>query len=174
MPNQNCLKSDQLLQYFTIQSELGFVTKFKTKWHLKKCQGCAERFNKVQSTWNQYFNPEPEIAPSLIRVYAKLQRDETLILKGWKLENFKSTRSLSQKLFRQGWVYYGAVTSSLLGVMGFFMYNQMTVNRALTLSEKKSSPVAQIEFNQKDKVNVYYVKPELLHHVQFQTNRSMR
>lgn len=167
-----CLNSDLLLQYVSIPSELNWQTKFKTRWHLKKCSDCSAQFNKIQDTWNHYFTPEPDIAPSLIRVFAKLQRDETLILKGWKLSNIQSKPSLKEVLVNRGWLYYGAIASSFVGVISFFTLNQASMT-PVAQNEKKA-PVARIQFEEKNGVNVYYVKPELLHRVQFQTTRTNR
>ena len=61
----------------------------------------------IKTKWDAYFSPEPELTSSLIRVYSRLQNDETLILKGWKLSEQRPTKSLGHRLLAEGWLFAG-------------------------------------------------------------------
>jgi hypothetical protein len=172
MPKFRCLSSDALFKYFSVRNEVRLFDQVKTFFHLKKCTQCESKYKTIQNTWKEYFTPEPEIAPSLIKVYAKLQRDETLVLKGWKLENFSQSYKLNHWLFNRGWLYYGSVPTALAAVITFLAVSQNSKNPPVVANNKQSLPYAQIRYEDSNKVNVIYVKPELLHRVEFQTTRT--
>lgn len=170
MLKKTCLNSDSLFKYFSVRNEIKFFEKTKIFFHLRKCSQCEFKYKTIQNTWNEYFTPEPEIASSLVKIYAKLQRDETLILKGWKLENFTQNYKLNHWLFNRGWLYYGGVPTALAAVITFLAVSQNAKNQPLVA--KQTPPYAQIRYEDNNKVNVIYVKPELLHRVEFQTTRT--
>ncbi len=137
------------------------------------CPRCREKVTSLKASWEAYFTPEPEIAPSLMRVYSKLQKDETLILKGWKLSKPGARATLSERLFREGWVFRGAVSAAGLATLVFIGVSRFSSApapvEAVALATKPQLPFAQIRIQEKDAVRVHYVQPELLESVEFET-----
>lgn len=169
----NCPKSEDFLELVSIPEELSLISKLGLRAHLSFCSSCKSCFESTQLAWTNFLKPEPEITSSLLKVYSQLQNDETLILKGWKLGNQKRTKELSGFLFNEGWLFRGGVFLSLgilVGVIAFSTLSQKPLEKeALPLG-----PLAQIRQQEKNKVKVHYLQPELLHTIEFETTRSSR
>ncbi|NBT58773.1 hypothetical protein EBT16_08325, partial [bacterium] len=91
----NCLEPEEFLELVSIPEELSFVSRISMKSHLAFCGHCKSAFQGTQRTWAEFLKPEPDITSSLLKVYSRLQSDETLILKGWKLDNQRRKKELS-------------------------------------------------------------------------------
>jgi hypothetical protein len=120
--------------------------------------------------WNGYFQPEPEIASSLLKVYSRLQRDETLILKGWKLGDFRSPRPSFAKLFLLSWGFPTgiAVAAGFFAVVFSPAFRSSAEQTQVSLREAPV-PLAPIRIRDRNSVKVHYVQPELLHSMEFET-----
>lgn len=170
-----CPKQDALLEYFSIPDEISFIKKTCTRMHLASCSECQERSKKIQSIWKSYFKPEPEITSSLLSVYSRLQRDETLILKGWKLGETKRPRPLSGFLFNEGWLFRGAVSFGLFALLGFVVVSQMRGGSSYApqpIVAQAKAPLAQIRVEDKNTLKVHYLEPQLLQTIEFETTRG--
>jgi len=130
---------------------------------------------------NQFFAPEPDITSSLLNIYSRLQRDETLILKGWKLNDVKSHHKPAQAAEKNwsAWVF-GSTAAVSVAAAGLFFLNlptggelqkEMSNATARPLSDR-SVPFAQLRFEDKNRIKVQYVQPELLHTIEFETTRK--
>lgn len=129
----------------------------------------------MKATWDAYFQPEPEIASSLLRVYSRLQKDETLILKGWKLREFRSHRPSAARLFMRSWGFPTgiAVALGLFAVVfspAFQSQQPQENDRLATLNTEV--PLSPIRVRDKNSVKVRYVQPQLLHSMEFETVSS--
>lgn len=166
----NCPSTETLLETISIPDEMSRLTYLKVKWHCFRCQSCQNSLSKLRSTWDAYFQPEPEVASSLLRVYSRLQRDETLILKGWKLGDFRSVRPSSARLFMRAWGFPTGIAVAL----GFFAVIFSPAFRgsdpdANLVAVDTRLPLAPIRTRDKNSVKVRYVQPQLLHSMEFET-----
>ncbi len=169
----NCPNQELLLEFVTIPQEVGLKDRLLLSLHLKTCNRCQEQADTVQKKWNAYFKPEPEITSSLIKVYSRLKQDETLILKGWKLGNTESPSRQNQTA--SNWLFRGAVGVGLLLIVFFVALSQSKNNNNEFASENSSQvPYAQIRMEEKNRVKVQYMKPELLQTVEFETSGTGR
>ncbi len=178
MSLRTCPKSEKLLEYVSCASEMPFSRRTGFRAHLAICGGCRERVTRLQSTWSNLLEPEPELTPSLLKVYGRLKTDETLILKGWKLEEVTHERSISRRIFSEGWFFRGSVAVTGLAAGIFLIRTQMypAVTPAPTaptemvrVSAESRPPVAQIRIEKKNRVQVHYVQPELIESMEFET-----
>ena len=172
MPLLKCPTSDALLEYVSIPRELGFAKRMLIRLHTSSCQDCQKKTAFIRSKWSSYFSPEPDITSSLIRVYSRLQNDETLILKGWKLGEYQNERDLRSWLLSSGWIFRGAIGAGLASLLLFLVISQFgTVsNNTPRLAQlNQDVPYARIRFEDKNRVQVHYVQPELIKSVEFET-----
>ncbi len=166
-----CPDQELLLEFVTIPKDISLSKKLAVSLHLKTCARCKEQASSVEKKWNSYIRPEPEITSSLIKVYSKLKQDETLILKGWKLE--KPSRSHAP-IVSSSWLFRGAVVAGLVVTFVFFTLAQTKSPRDsenLSASNQGANiPFAQVRVEEKNRVKVQYMKPELLQTVEFETS----
>jgi len=169
----SCPDQESLLAFITVASELPLLRRAHMRTHIFACKPCREKMEALKSTWEAYFAPEPEIAPSLMRIYGKLQQDETLILKGWKLSHPVRHRPLPQRLVREGWLFRGGIALGGVGLAGWLVLSQLADNTAagdrVAATSQMKMPLAQIRIQDKNSVQVRYVQPELLDSVEFET-----
>ena len=166
-----CPSPERLFEYVSIPLEMRKIDKTSTKLHVMTCSGCRNKIGRIQMKWSAYFKPEPEVTTSLMKVYSRLKNDETLILKGWKLDDARPQR---RHPVQNGWMFRGAVGLGALSVAGFVMVTQMKTAEAPRSAFSASSliPYAQIRVEDKNRVQVQYVTPELLESMEFQTNNT--
>jgi hypothetical protein len=172
-----CLKQDLLLEFASIPQEMSFLERTRVRTHTFSCAPCREKLASIQRNWESYLKPEPEITSSLLKVYSKLQNDETLILKGWKLGENTRRRDLNSSLLNGGWLFRGAVSLGLGSVLLFVVISQINLNRAdrrPMVAANNPLPLAQIRVEEKNKVKVHYLEPELLQTIEFETTRGAR
>ncbi len=168
-----CPKQEQLLEFATLASELSASQRIRYGWHKFRCADCRKSLEAIQQKWQIYFTPEPETASSLIKVFSKLQKDETLILKGWKLGNVTPRRA-PQRAIREGWLFRGGVSvgvaAALVLVLTSRFKSPLEVQpQSASLNTHPEAPLAQIRYEEKNGVQVHYVKPELLQSIEFET-----
>ena len=111
------------------------------------------------------------------KVYSKLQNDETLILKGWKLGESQRRRNFNTTLMNGGWLFRGAVSVGLAAVLVFVIFAQISSNKSEhhpIIASNNPLPLAQIRVEEKNKVRVHYLEPELLQTIEFETARGSR
>lgn len=168
---RNCPSNETLLESLSIPGEIGRFRLWKLKFHTLRCQPCQKNVARLRETWDAYFQPSPEVASSLLRVYSKLQRDETLILKGWKLDDFLSRRPSSTQLFLRAWGFPTgiAVALGLFAVFysPFFRASEEAVEYAA--APQPQVPLSPIRVRDRNSLKVHYVQPELLHSMEFET-----
>lgn len=170
MWQRNCPNPEVLLETISIPREMGRWNLLKVKLHASRCRPCQQGLARLKMTWNGYFQPEPEIASSLVKVYSRLQRDETLILKGWKLGDFRSLRPSIARLFLRSWGFPTGIAVAL----GFFAVVfspafRTSVEEPQLASVRESIPLSPIRVRDRNSVKVHYVQPELLHSMEFET-----
>lgn len=168
-----CPKEELLLQYVSIRKDLPLLRRFRIGIHLRSCRPCATKSTLIGEKLEAYFSP-PDITSSLLRVYSRLQRDETLILKGWKLGEIAPSQRKQGSMLANGWVFRGAVVASLGALAVIFVMADrqgLQESRAQRLAKEdaRDVPFAQIRFQDKNRVQVHYIKPELVRSVEFET-----
>lgn len=173
----NCPKMESLLEFVTIPSEMPRWDRFTFKVHALTCQSCQEKISSIQTKWDAFFRPEPDVTSSLIKVYSRLQKDETLILKGWKLDGVTPARvSLPASWLRQGWVFRGGVSLGLASLIMLLVFSQIkteeSVSYTSTVPHSMNLPVAQFRVEDKNSIKVHYVQPELIQSMEFETTSS--
>lgn len=172
-----CPNQETLLSWMTISGELPARERVAAKCHIFFCQSCQTQTESIRKTWNHYFKPEPDITSSLLRVYSNLKDDETLIIKGWKLDQRQNRkRSLSHLMFKEGWLYRGAISTGFAGLVLFFGYTSLRPNTPAAVgvpvanrTSNNEAQFMQIRVQEKDRVKVHYIQPELLQTVEFET-----
>ena len=167
-----CPTQEGLLEYFTIAKELSLVQRTRTKVHLLYCSGCKEKLSVLHQSWERYFSPEPDLTASLMRVYSKLQKDETLILKGWKLGETTRRRGADALLLNGGWLFRGGVSVGLAAIVMMVIMTQNNRTKSDAQIAQNHGPYAQIRMEDKNSVKVHYLQPELLQTIEFETTRS--
>ena len=188
----NCPKNEEILEYVSIAKELSTVRLAKMKMHLKVCSECHRKHEVISSQWAKFFQPEPDITSSLLRVYSRLQKDETLVLKGWKLNDPRLLSGRWQWPLRSararnavrnfGWAggMVSAVAAAWAMVVWLPSYRgdfrgaeaRMGLSNAaasFTIPKPIHVPFAQIRVQDKNRVQVHYVQPELLQTIEFET-----
>jgi hypothetical protein len=175
-----CPKQEALWELVSISDEISFFQKQKLALHLKFCAPCRNQTQTIKNTWESYFTPEPEIASSLMKIYGRLQNEETLILKGWKLGKFRPQPSATRRFWSEAWwLRMGVVSGLTVAIVALvFPLSSTTVSHtqpAIALSTIPMSakgipfPKAQIRVKEDNSVRVHYVRPELLQSMEFET-----
>jgi len=173
----NCPKQEALLEYISIRNELSFWETLPIRIHSKTCSSCKKSIHDIEERLHRYFTPEPEITPSLISIYSKLKADETLILKGWKLGNIAPPRRpIHAHAFAGGWLFRGGIIAGIailvcLVTLGQFR-ETIPTSRPQFISQQVNLPVAQIRIEGKNRVQIHYLRPQLLHSVEFETTNT--
>lgn len=147
---------------------------FQVKRHLRRCSDCSAAATEIRTQCDSYFAPQPEITSSLLRVYSRLQKDETLILKGWKLD-VRPQRTTRQSLLSGGWLFRGGLAMASLIIAGMVVMNSGSNEESEKVAARRSEPripMAQIRIEQPGRVNVHYVEPELLQTMEFETTSA--
>lgn len=168
----NCPKEEALLQWLSIRQDMPWRDRLSTQVHLKTCRDCRRKAGSIESRLEAAFSPQPDIASSLIRVYQRLQHDETLILKGWKIGEISAHPRRTRNWLATGWLFRGAVAVGLGSIAVLFvMADRGTTPSPLVQAKTGRSeiPFAQIRFEDKNRVQVHYIKPELVQSVEFET-----
>lgn len=168
----HCPKEEKLLQWLSIRQDLSLSSRVGTRVHLRTCRTCREKAAGIKSRLELAFSPQPDIASSLIRVYQRLQQDETLILKGWKIGELSAHPRRSRNWLASGWLFRGAVAMGLGSIAVIFvMADRGAIGGSPTQVARNRSeiPFAQIRFEDKNRVQVHYIKPELVQSVEFET-----
>ena len=170
-----CPKEDNFLQVVSVPDEISAVSKFFFKAHLAICSSCRLNFEKTQATWMSFLKPEPEITSSILKVYSRLQNDETLILKGWKLGKSRKNQNLNGFLFQEGWLFRGSVFLGVGVIVAALVFSNLS-QKSIDKTQIGIGPVpfAQIRQQEKNKVKVHYLQPELLHTIEFETTGGAR
>lgn len=171
MLRPKCPTQEKLLEFHTIPQEINFFQRGRIKYHLLSCEPCTEKLKTLKAHWQQYFSPEPDITSSLMRVYSRLQKDETLILKGWKLNETRTHNNLRGILFSGSWLFRGAISVALAAVVLSVVMTQQNNSREVNTSNP-AQPLAQIRLENKNGVKVHYLQPELLQTIEFETTRG--
>lgn len=174
-----CPKSEELLEFVSIYKELSVTSRLSTRAHILRCKKCSEKRAEIQTMWDSYLTPQPDITSSILSVYSRLQNDETLILKGWKLgESPKRRDSWAQTFVKEGWFFRSAVSMGLAAVFAFVVATQLASQRTSEIVQPgqsaNKSPLAQIRVQEKNRVQVHYYEPELLQTIEFETMRGSR
>jgi hypothetical protein len=169
----SCPKPEEFLELVSVPEELSWGSRFSLRTHLGICAHCRSSFETTQIAWKSFLKPEPEITSSLLKVYSRLQNDETLILKGWKLGNQRRKKELKGFLFNEGWLFRGGVFLGLGIIVGIVTFSTLS-QKPLEKENLYLGPLAQIRQQEKNKVKVHYLQPELLHTIEFETTRSAR
>lgn len=172
---RKCPNPEQILEIVTIPTEMSRLKLWRWKAHVWKCADCREHVTQIKETWQGYFQPEPDITSSLLKVYSRLQNDETLILKGWKLGESRMRQSAFSKLLKEGWVFRGAVSLGMGAIAGVFFYSQLMGGETKPEMAKLASvnpPLAQIRVQNKNTLQVHYLRPELVQSIEFETTRE--
>lgn len=166
-----CPKPEHLLEFVSIPSEVSLVSKFHTHVHLRFCRSCSTQAQSIRTQWERVLVPEPDITSSLLRVYSRLQKDETLILKGWKIGEQRRTGLETHASVISGWAFRSGVFAALLAVVGFYIFKSLPLKQTVEMASSTARlPFAQIRTEAPSRVQVRYVQPELLHSVEFETN----
>ncbi|MBY0369800.1 hypothetical protein K2X33_03880 [bacterium] len=168
---RNCPKPESLLEVLSIPTEMGRLNRWKVQAHTLACKPCQQKMANLRQTWNSYFQPEPEIATSLLRVYSRLQQDETLVLKGWKLGEFRSPRISPARLFMRSWGFPTGIAVAL-GISAVIFSPAFQAQEESLLAEAQPTrtlPRAAVRVREGNAVRVQYAQPKLLHSVEFET-----
>ncbi|MCB0418283.1 MAG: hypothetical protein KDD39_11575 [Bdellovibrionales bacterium] len=168
-----CPKEEWLLQYVSIRKDVPVVRRLRIAAHLRSCKHCATKRTLIGEKLEAYFSP-PDITSSLLRVYSRLQQDETLILKGWKLGEIAPSQRKQRSMLANGWAFRGAVVAGLGALAVIFVMAdrqglQESQAQRLAQEDSRNVPFAQIRFEDKNRVQVHYIKPELVRSVEFET-----
>jgi hypothetical protein len=171
----NCPKQEALLEFISVPGEMSLARRWLMKMHMVRCVECTDRMESLQTTWAAYFAPEPDITSSILRVYSSLQKDETLILKGWKLDGARPARGATYWLFQRGWLFRGGLSVGAFSLLAVALSPRFFPQRAEMQAERSAprrAPFAQIRVEEKNAVKVRYVQPELLESMEFQTTSA--
>lgn len=170
-----CPKPDSLFEFVSIPSEVSAWNRMSIKVHAFACPPCQEKMDGIQAKWNAYFTPEPDITSSLIKVYSKLQKDETLVLKGWKLAGAQPAPSWRSSFLKQGWLFRGGVSLGLGSMAVLLVATQVKSDKVpmtATVHRSAQVPLAQFRVEDKNSIKVHYVQPELLQSMEFETTSA--
>lgn len=173
MPLLKCPDSDSLFEYVTIPTEMRAWNRAGMRAHAFVCPPCQQKIKAIQEKWDAYFTPEPDVTASLIKVYSRLQRDETLVLKGWKLGGVQRPKSLRESVVAQGWLFRGSVAASLAAVAFVLVSPQLKSEKEAAMvsatPQAAQLPLARFRVEDKNSIKVHYVQPELLQSIEFET-----
>jgi hypothetical protein len=169
MRRPNCPKTETLFELVTVAAEMPRLKRARLNWHLRSCSACKTQAESISQTWSGFFAPEPEVTSSLLKVYSRLQNDETLILKGWKLSQARVQRRSSIKL-ADGWLVRGGVAAAVVGALSLVFWSRSSLYEDKDLLNASATlPFAQIRIEDKNTIKVHYVQPELLNTMEFET-----
>jgi hypothetical protein len=175
---RRCPDQAALLEIVSIPGEVSFFRKARVRLHTMRCEACDARVESLKATWQAYITPEPDVTSSLLRVYSKLQKDETLILKGWKLNEVQPARDLNYWLYQRGWLFRGGLSFAgitIAVIVGLAQFS--TSGRQDTVAQESArarAPLAQFRMEDRNTVQVRYVQPELLESMEFETTSAAR
>lgn len=164
-----CPKPESLFEYVTVSSVMSFWRKFWLKQHLRKCSKCETLINSISKSWSSFFEPEPEVTTSLLKVYSRLQRDETLILKGWKFNTRDSGLCNREWKSFSGAIGVGLICTVIIGIGFIFKYLPFNYRNKDSMRANVTLPFAQIRTEDRNTIKVHYVQPELLNTIEFET-----
>jgi hypothetical protein len=180
-----CPKNEAILEYVSIAKELPSLSRWSMATHFAVCADCRTRSEQLLKKWESFFQPEPDLTPSLLRVYSRLGKDETLVLKGWKLNDSRILRGRWQWPLRTSHARHfvmggGAVALAAVLTMVIWMPTEKSSRVEMQNASAKmspsflnnSTPFAQIRLQEKNRVQVHYVQPELLHTIEFETTNQ--
>jgi hypothetical protein len=165
----SCPKPENLFEWVSIPQELPLWSKVALGTHTMTCSSCQDQVESLRRTWQAYFTPEPDITSTLMKVYSRLQKDETLILKGWKLGEFRP--EANRLSWSQHWVVRGGLVMGLGSIVGLVVLTTgiRGDKTGVALMASAKVPLAQIRYEDKNIVKVRYVQPELLQSIEFET-----
>jgi hypothetical protein len=168
---RNCPSPELLLEVVSIPNEMSKWSLLNVRAHTLFCSQCEKTQAGLKATWEAYFQPQPEIASSLLKVYSRLQRDETLILKGWKLTDLRSQATSPVRLFFRSWGFPSGIAVALGLFSVFYSPDLPTSGDDSRVAQKQSQsvPLSAIRVRDRNSVKVHYVQPELLHSMEFET-----
>jgi len=179
-----CPKRDLFLEYVSISTELPLWKRAFIRTHSMFCNRCKEETQKIQTIWSDYFTPEPDVTSSILKVFSRLKKDETLILKGWKLGLVSRRHGATSILLKEGWLFRGAVSFGFAALLIFVLIGQLRPESPNTVVTGEThfsrrfhpslTPVAKIRVEDKNRVQVHYVQPELLQSIEFETTGTSR
>ncbi len=171
MRRPSCPNSESLLELVSIPGEMSRWALLKTKAHLFRCVPCQGKLSHIRATWNSFIQPEPEVASSLMKVYARLQRDETLVLKGWKLGDIRGLRPSNARLFFRSWAFPTGIAMALGLSVVFFSpaFRPAEPMEDLASVTSPNIPLSAIRTRDRNSVKVRYVRPQLLQSMEFET-----
>ncbi len=160
-----CPKTETILEWVSIPSEMSRFQRLRLLWHTAVCRTCRGHRDQIRSSWYSTLLSEPDVTDSIIRVYSRLKHDETLCLKGWKLGQSRTNARV--------WLFPGAVATGVLALTLWVAIPSTplvpTGNSAPATLSGRDTPLAQIRFEDKNRIQVHYVRPELLHSLEFET-----
>lgn len=170
MLRMKCPNSESLFELVSIPDEMSLARRSKLKFHMIKCGACQDKIKSIRGRWETYLTPEPDITSSLINVYSKLKTDETLILKGWKLGDFRPVARTQSPWLAGGWLFRGGIAVSVGALVVVLVMAQIkSGEQNLIASRSSTTPYAQFRMEDKNRIQVRYVQPELLESIEFQT-----
>ncbi len=174
---QKCPSKDSLLEYVSISTELSLWKRVSVRSHSVSCTHCREQIQNLQEMWANCLTPEPDVTTSVMRVFSRLQKDETLVLKGWKLDAVVRRRSASTVLLNGGWLFRGGVSVGIAALVVFLLIGQLrgpADSVPMAVNNLSLVPLAKIRVEDKNRVQVHYVQPELLQSIEFETTGVSR
>lgn len=175
MSRRSCPKEERLLELASVAQEMPRTERLRLKWHLSGCASCRTQVEELRMAFESYLAPEPDVASSLLRVYGKLQADQTLLLKGWKLNETRPATDWRSVLFHRGWLFRGGLAAAgIAAAWGFFLApgSPSTAMAPLPAQPPDSigaPPWAQFRIEDHNSVRVHFVRPELVHSSEFET-----
>lgn len=169
---KNCPSKEKILEFSCFSGALSFFEKLSIKMHLFHCQKCKEKNAEAFSHWQNVFHLKNDFqTESLLNVYSRLQKDETLILKGWKLENptFRgSERFALSKTLNVGLAVITLVVISTFTFLGTNIFR--TPNQVYSLKEAPRNTLqAKVKIKDRNRVQTHYLEPQLIRMVEFET-----
>lgn len=179
-----CPKNEKILELVSIAKELPRFERMALGAHMRFCADCRKNAEVISERWKAFFQPEPDLTPSLLRVYSRLRQDETLVIKGWKLNDPRLLAGRWRPLVEsraKRWIVSGGLASAIAATLAVVIWTQvdsrprMQANNAaahLTAPQPSQIPFAQIRLQDKNRVQVHYVQPELLHTIEFETTNQ--
>jgi hypothetical protein len=167
-----CPQSEILLEFVSIPDEMSRIKRMQLRSHMFLCAPCQSKVTSLRKGWSKFLVPEPDVTSSLMRVYSRLQKDETLILKGWKFGETVPRRNMESILLKEGWLFRGMIGVGLTVAIALVLHNQQFQRNTPTPAPVRHTPLAQIRVEGKNNVKVHYLEPELLQTVEFETASS--
>lgn len=176
MLRRSCPKEERLLELASVAAEMPRTERLRLQWHLAGCASCRTQVDELRLAFESYLAPEPDVASSLLRVYGRLQTDQTLVLKGWKLNETRAAADWKSVLFRRGWLFRGGLAAAgMVVAWGVWLGpgGAGTLANAPIPQQPPESigapPWAQMRIEDRNSVRVHFVRPELVHSSEFET-----